>query len=144
MKAFDPSRRAAARDGPKQARPAAAEPIDDAGDQRALGPDDGEPDILANRELQQGVDVVGRNVDIAHLGLECRARVPRSDEYLLDPRRLRALPRQCVFAAAAADDQNLHETMDAASPGRERVCAVTMGRSVFKSALLNDESGAFR
>src|ERR1700691_1650400 len=32
------------------------EPIDDAGDQRALGSHDGEPDRLALREGEQGVD----------------------------------------------------------------------------------------
>ena len=84
------------------------EPIGDAGDQRPFGTDDGEADVFARRECEQAGDIVGRNVDVADLGLECGARVARSDQHLLNARRLRTLPSQRVFAAAATHDQNLH------------------------------------
>src|SRR6266851_1420635 len=84
------------------------EAIDDAGDQRTFGTDDGESDIFARRECEQGVDIVCGNGDIADLGLERGARVARSDEHFMNARRLSALPSQRVFAAAAADDQNFH------------------------------------
>jgi hypothetical protein len=94
--------------GTKARATCGGEAIDDAGDQRTFGTYDGECDFLARRKLEQGLDIVGRDVDIAYLGLERRARVPRSDEHVVNARRMRALPRQRVFAAATADDQNLH------------------------------------
>ena len=42
------------------------EPIDDAGDQGTLGTDDGEVDILVNRKSKQCIDVVRRDIDVAH------------------------------------------------------------------------------
>ncbi len=84
------------------------EAIDDAGDQRDFGADDGQGDVFARGKFEQGVDGVGRDVDIAHLGLERRAGVARRDEDLVHARRLRAFPCQRVFTAAAADDEDFH------------------------------------
>ncbi len=101
------------------------ETIGDACDQRTFGADDGESDVLARGECKQGVDIVGGDGNVADLGLERRARISWRDEYLIHARRLRALPGQRVFAAAAADDQNFHtsesrhrERFEGRSPGR--------------------------
>ncbi len=72
------------------------------------GTHDGEPDVLTRREFDQGLDGVGGDVDIAYLGLERGARIAWGDEHLMNPGRLRAFPRQRMFAAATADDENLH------------------------------------
>src|SRR3984957_5929157 len=85
------------------------EPNGDTGDQRALGSHDGEADVFARGECEQAVDIVGGNVDVADLGLECGARVARSHEYLRHSRRLRTLPSQRVFAAAATHDEYFHQ-----------------------------------
>ena len=41
-------------------------------------------------------------------GLARRAAVARRHEHLRDARRLRDLPRQRMFASAAADDEDVH------------------------------------
>ena len=66
-------------------------------------------DALTLGEVQQTVDVGRRDVDIHELRLERRARVARCNEYAGHPCRLRALPREGMFAAAAANDQDLHQ-----------------------------------
>ena len=108
MKAFEPSSCAGARRGPKHRRPARLESVDDAGHQRPLGPDDREVDALGRGQLDQAGDVLGRDGDIAHLRLGGGAGIARRDEHLVTRARLRALPGERMFAAAAADDQDLH------------------------------------
>ena len=79
-----------ARGAARRARSSAAWPreaIDDAGDQRPFGPDDGEADILGDGELKQRVDVIRRDPDVAHLGFGCRAGVAGRDEDMLNARR---------------------------------------------------------
>ena len=109
VKAFEPSRRAARRLGPKQRRPSAANASVTPEHQRTLGADDRQVDLLGERELQQARHVVRGDLDVARARLERRARVARRDEDLRDARRLRDLPRQRVLAAARTDDQYLHE-----------------------------------
>src|SRR5580658_9907106 len=95
--------------GPEAGAARRREAIDHTGDQRSFGTHDGEADVLAHRQLQQGVDIVGGNADVAHLGFERRTGVSRSHEHESGAGRLRAPPRERVLAAAAADDQYLHQ-----------------------------------
>ena len=88
--------------------PGGGKAIDDPGDQRAFGPDDGERNVLAHRECQQGFDVLGGDVDIPDLGLECGSGVAGRHPHFAHARGLRAFPGEGVFAAACTDDQNLH------------------------------------
>src|SRR5258708_36226356 len=108
------------------------EAIDDTGNQRTFGTDDGESDVLTRRECEQGVDIIGRDGDVADLGLERGARVAGSDEHLIYPRRLSTFPSQRVFAAAAADDQDFHrrgsrhgERFECRLPGTVRMLRAT-------------------
>ena len=76
-----------------------AELVDYAGDQWNLRTDDGEI----------GIDGVGRSQIIRggqKLPELCNSRIARRAEYLMT--FLRQAPRDCVFAAAAADNEDLH------------------------------------
>ena len=67
--ALEPSSRAAARVGPKAAMPRAASSVDEAGDERRLGPDDDEVDALvARRAAAMPADVVDADVEQAGVG----------------------------------------------------------------------------
>ena len=76
------------------------EAVHDAGDERRLGADDRQCDVLVPRELRECLDIVGRDGDVAKFVLARRAGVARGDEHFVDARRLRAFPRQRVFATA--------------------------------------------
>ena len=60
------------------------------------------------RELEQAVEVVGGDRDVADSRFARRARVAGRDEHLAHERGLRCLPRERVLAAAAAHDQHSH------------------------------------
>ena len=60
---------------PEALEPLALEPVDDARDERRLGPDDREPDALRARERDEPVEVVGR--DRRRCAPSPRARCPR-------------------------------------------------------------------
>ena len=73
-----------------------------------------EPSRRAAAALGPGVrdqpgDVFGLDRHVAHTRLARGAGVARGDVDLGDARRLRDLPRQRVFATAAADDQDAHQ-----------------------------------
>jgi len=70
-----------------------------------LRADDGERNVLAHRECQQGFDVLGGDVDIPDLGLECGSGVAGRHPHFAHARGLRAFPGEGVFAAACTDDQ---------------------------------------
>ena len=69
---------------------------------------DRKADALALRERDQIRDR-GQG-DVAELALARRAGVAGRDEDFRNPARLRDFPRQCMFAPAAADDQNIHRS----------------------------------
>ena len=96
--------------GPEAAPSCCCKAIDDAGNQGNLRADDGEFYVVARRELQQRVDVVRLDGDITDLRFRFGTRVARRHEHLRDTRRLRAFPRERVFAAAATDNHHLHRT----------------------------------
>src|SRR5690606_26153037 len=82
--------------------------IDDAGNERRLGPDDGQFDLLPAREGNERGDVFRVDGDILHFRLACRAGIARRDEHALHARGLRTLPGEGVLAATTADDQDFH------------------------------------
>ena len=84
------------------------ESIDDPGRQRILGADDGQPDSPLARKIQQAVVVIGGNGNVFAAGFEGGAGVAGRHEDGIRRVRLGALPRQCVFAATRANNQNIH------------------------------------
>src|SRR3546814_3678115 len=94
--------------GAEDAQALGAEAVDDAGDQGPFRADDGERHAFVAREREQAVDVGGGDVGVAAFILGRGAGVAGGDEHLIDARRLRQLPRQCVFASAGADDEEFH------------------------------------
>ena len=90
----------------KNLEPRRAERIDDARGQRRLRSDNRQRDVFAFRERDQVRNRRARNV--SEPGLARSARVAGGHEYLGDARRLRDFPRQRMFAATAADDENIH------------------------------------
>jgi hypothetical protein len=88
-------------------QPGLAECVDHAGGEWRLRPDHGELDLLLLREGDQLRDRADRYVLHAVLGRG--AAVAGCDEYFLHAWALRELPRQGMLAAAAADDEELHQ-----------------------------------
>ncbi len=82
--------------------------IDNARDQRPFRTHDGETGALLLRQRNQPGDVRRGNRGIAAFVLERRAGIARRDDHFRHPRRLCKLPRQRMFASAAADDEHLH------------------------------------
>ncbi len=79
------------------------EGVDQAVDQRILGPDRHERHALGLRQGDQAGDVGGRAVDVATLGLDPGAGVSRHDEDFTNPIGLRQRPGHRVLATPAAD-----------------------------------------
>ncbi len=86
---------------------AAAEQVDDTGDQRYFRADDGQGDVFLGEvgQLLKGQHVDG---DVLALGFNGGAGVARGDENLLHTWVLGNFPGQGVFTATAANDQNIH------------------------------------
>ena len=104
--AFEPSSRAAAALGPKQATPAAAQVVGEPGDERRLGPDH---DEVHAGELALAATIVGVARD---------AGVARRGEHLRALRRAHERPHDRVLAAAGADDEDpLHRAAMKSSIG---------------------------
>ncbi len=96
------------------------EAVDNAGDQRTLGPDDGEVDILGDGKLKQGLNIVRGDLDVADLRFGCRAGVAGRNIDMLNPRRCGAFPCQRVLATAAADNQHFHTGVSSGGNGASR------------------------
>src|SRR3546814_1768939 len=94
--------------GAEDARALGTEAVDDAGDQGPFRADGGERHAFVAREREQAVDVGGGDVGVAAFAFGRGAGVAGGDEHFIDARRLRQLPRQCVFASAGADDEEFH------------------------------------
>jgi hypothetical protein len=80
--------------------------IHHAGRERRLGPDHGQHDVLRHGEIGQRFVAQVRHVPQPAVG--GGAGVAGRDVNALHARRLGELPGQSVFAAAAADNENLH------------------------------------
>ena len=113
--------------------------IDDAGRQRRLGADDREVDLVLPGELDQPRHVGGGNGNV--LGIDRRAGVAGRNEHALDARALGDLPRQRMFAAAVANNQNLHGCVLVGMIGSSD-CDDLMPRTVISTA--NDCSSTIR
>ena len=98
----------------------AAKTIDESGNERRFGADDGQRDIFFFRQSEQSIDVVQRDIRIAHAGFARRARVAGSDDDFADAVGLLDLPRQRMFAAAGTDDENFHERILSGGSGARR------------------------
>jgi hypothetical protein len=59
-------------------------------------------------ETDETGNVIGRDVDVARFRFSGRARIARGHEHGRHARGLGDLPRERVFAAACADDENAH------------------------------------
>ena len=100
--------------GAEHEQPVLGEEVGDAGDQRDLGSDDGQVDLLAPGEREQAGEVVGLDGD--RVGFLADAGVAGRAEHLGGQRRSTEGMDEGVFATAAADYQNAHV---ASSPCRD-------------------------
>src|SRR5467141_304913 len=87
-------------------QPLRTEQIDDSFGKRRLGSHHGEVDIFGQRKFSQLVD--RRDHHVLQAGLARGAAVARGDENFLHARALRQAPRDRVFPAARADDEEFH------------------------------------
>ena len=109
------------------------EQVDDAGHQWHFRSDDGERNGFAGSQVGEAFEVLGGDIDIAHLGFTRRAGIAGRHQHLADTRRLRAFPRQRVLAAATADDQYLdacarHSVPEVAHAGEQHGQSMFVGR----------------
>ena len=118
------SSRAAAWVGPKILQPRRLEGIHDALGERRLRAHHRERDRFLARELDQLRYRRERHVGEPFLARG--ARIARRDEYLRDARRGGELPRERVFAAAGADDQEFHERVEEAQCSAARHACLTV------------------
>src|SRR6185312_13534614 len=89
--------------------------------------DHGQAHLLAPGQLQQALDIVHRDVGIAYTRFTCGAGIAGGHDHLIDLHRLPELPRQRVFAPAAADHQNLHACTPARHTTQLRIVAAATG-----------------
>jgi hypothetical protein len=92
--------------GAEDAQAVRTEFIDHAGRERRLGADHGEADLVFLRPDAQRLHV--GDGQVVEGTRQRRAAVARRDVNLAGLGRLAQLPGQCVFAATAADDENVH------------------------------------
>ena len=90
----------------EDAQPGLLEGVDDAGGQRGLGPDDGQPDVVLLGELDQGGEVGRLDGDV--FAVEIGAGVAGGHEDAVGARALGDFPGQGVFPPPVADNQNVH------------------------------------
>ena len=102
--ALEPSSCATSRVGPEGAMPRAAEEVDEAVDQRRLGPDDDEVDGLALGRRRHGGHVA--EPDVEQAGVARDAGVARRAEDLGVLRRAPERADDRVLAPARADDED--------------------------------------
>ena len=134
-KTLEASNRAAFWFGPQMRRPSLLEQVHDAQRQGVVRPDDGEVDAVLPGEGQEGGQVFGAKLDALDRGaVLCQAflgdasiagRAPEAG----DVGRLRQLPNQGVFAAARANDQNLHRRRFNQEPAGapKEICKIPAG-----------------
>jgi hypothetical protein len=110
--------------GAEDREAARAEAIGEACDQRRFRTDHGEIHVLAHGERDQSVEVVDADVDGCRVPRD--AGIPRRGPQTLHQRALRELPRERVFAAAAADEQDLHSRLLPSGGSTSSRCARAM------------------
>ena len=108
--------------GPEDAQATRAKSVHHARSQRCFRADDGEGDLLRQREFHEFVHTGDRYVH--QLRIERGAAIAGRDIHRLHPLALRQFPGQCVLAATTADHQNLH----AALTRRARRCGTRPAR----------------
>ena len=121
---LEASNRAACWFGPQMRSPCLLEQVHDAERQGIVRADDGEVGVVLPGEGQEGGQVFGAKVDALDQGAVLgqaflrdagiAGRAPEAG----DVGRLRQLPNQGVFAAAGANDQNLHRRRLNQEPAR--------------------------
>ena len=89
--------------------------VDQAGDERRLGADDGQADVLALGERDEPLDVVGGDGDGARVGRD--ARVAGRAQHLGALGRAQQGADDRVLAPAAADDEDLQSAAMKSSMG---------------------------
>src|SRR6187551_3456902 len=92
---------------PEHGDAGAPELVRDARDERGLGADDDEVDLVLPAEAEEALDVV--HADRVAAAERCDPGIPRRRMQLVQPLALRDLPRQRVLAATRPQDQHLHE-----------------------------------
>ena len=107
--ALEPSSRAAAPRGPEGGDAARGQEVDEAGDERRLGPDDDEVDGLALGRRGHGGHVAGADVEQARVARD--AGVAGRAEHLGLLRRAPERADDRVLAPARADDEDLHDRL---------------------------------
>ena len=76
--------------------------------QRYLWPHNGQAHIILQGKVTQAFDIFNLDGDILQLVLAGGARITGGHKNRIGQRRLSRLPGQCMFAATAADNQNIH------------------------------------
>ena len=94
--------------GSKAGQARRREQIADAQNQRHFRADDGQIDMMRLGKPEQVRRIIGGDRYIGHLGFQGGARIARRDVDIADPAGLRHLPGQGMFAATAANDQDIH------------------------------------
>ena len=84
------------------------ESINNSGDERYLGSDNGQTDRLCFSEINQPVDIFRSNWHIAQPGLDSGACIARRHQDFVNFGRLGTLPGQGVLSSSAAYDQYFH------------------------------------
>ena len=112
--AFEPSSRAAAARGPKQADPRRRAGVGQPGDERRLGPADHELDPGRGGRAREALDVAGVGAR-QRRGVARDARVARRAQQLGPLRRARERAHDRVLAPAGADDEDLHRSAQSAA-----------------------------
>ena len=137
MKAFEnallDSISAAACEGPNTLTPAVRSASASPAASGTSGPMMTRSIALLRCKLDESRDVISRNLDVVCRG----ARVARCDEQFRQPRRLRNLPGQGVFAPAGTNDQNSHIPYASArsNPVLVRSVSSSSGYTPLKQAL---------
>src|SRR5699024_6443730 len=93
---------------PKDGQACSLEAIYHARDQGGLGAYNGQVNVSIAGELYQALQVIDLTRDIGESPLMRGTGIAGRDKYLLNAGRLGDLPGQGMFAATAANGQNLH------------------------------------
>ena len=124
---------------PEHGHAGAPKLVRDARDERRLGADDDEVDLVLAAEAEEALDVVHADRVAA---AECRdPGIPRRRMQLRQPLALRDLPRERVLAAARPQDQHLHVGEFKAAGGCFKYRRRAVGGPVWSNLDLTATSG---
>ena len=88
------------------------EGIDHAKNQRCFRSNDGQADPILLGECDQSGDIVCSNWNIGNALFSGSSRIAWRDKDLIGEGRLGGLPGQGMFAATAANDQDIHSVVE--------------------------------